>query len=258
MKTVVIVRGYPLSVTEYYKLYKKYPAFSVTVPNEAGLKHGRVHVPLKTCLNFTRTAAVEALFNDKSLNLKNKVVAVGGKPGELFNEHPAVDYTYVRAAALLVYDRQNPITKEFDPETNPQGFKWVTKSLTVEKDGKNITYTDTAPVITFGGKEYVWYNKEECENNQSDVMEIVLNQSYERSVPFNTSTGSNNYGETTYFIEQHERNVLEGCTKQELEMIVPVKMSSADGYEKAKPMFTENQLTTIICQRSPDINLDKK
>ena len=249
-----ILYGYPQSATSFFELCKSLPTFSVTIPNEQGLKNARAHQPLKTCVNFLRTNA-EILKNHpkfKNLNLKGKIMTVGGTPFEIYNEHPAVDYTFARPETCIIYDKSQPFTKRFDPEKNPHGFKTQIKSISITVKNDRKVLTSNAPIFNFGGKEYVWYNKQYCENGKDPYMKLIMNECYEPALPFNITTCSNNFADAKFLREQYNRLVTEGCSPKELDMIVPVLISEKDGYATAKPIFSEKHLAIIESQKQPE------
>ncbi len=247
-----ILKGYPQSFTSYIELCKSLFTYSVTIPNEKGLAHGRAHRPLQTCVNVLRTKAekLKGLPKFKNSNLKNKILAVSGTPGEVFNEYPAVDYTYARPETCIIYDKSQPFTKPFDEIKNPNGYKMQEKTINIIVGDETKVFSNTAPIFNFGGKDYVWFNQEKCENGKEPFMKLIMEKCYERAYPFNLATGSNDFAEATLFREQYDRLVTEGCSPAELEMIVPVLISQKDDYETAKPIFSEKHLSIIESQKT--------
>lgn len=104
--------------------------------------------------------------------------------------------------------------------------------------------TSYAHIVTFGGKEYIWLNKDECEKGDSKTMECWSLNLVARAVPFNKDNSHNDFAKAEKLIRQCERVLTENCTDEELSMIVPVEMSDEDNYQKATPILEkENELS---------------
>jgi len=104
-------------------------------------------------------------------------------------------------------------------------------------DGKDKEITSKAPIVKFGGKECIWLNKEECENGKDKTMKLWTLELIDKAVPFDREGNHNDWGKAIELQEQCERELVNGCTKEELDMLVTVKMSSVDGYEKVEPIL---------------------
>ena len=105
---------------------------------------------------------------------------------------------------------------------------------------EQIHVTSSAPIVKFGGKDCVWLNKEDCESGKSKEMELWTLDLVETAVPFCKYGETNDFAKVTELIAQCDRVLKENCTKEELDMIVPVEMSSEDNYEKTTPIY-ENE-----------------
>ena len=71
-------------------------------------------------------------------------------------------------------------------------------------------------------------------------MELWTLDLVETAVPFCKYGETNDFAKVTELIAQCDRVLKENCTKEELDMIVPVEMSSEDNYEKTTPIY-ENE-----------------
>jgi len=91
--------------------------------------------------------------------------------------------------------------------------------------------------VKFGGKECIWLNKEKCESGKDKTMKLWTLELIDLAMPFDRKGKHNDWGKATELREQCESELIAGCTKEELDMLVTVKMSSVDGYEKVEPIL---------------------
>ena len=113
------------------------------------------------------------------------------------------------------------------------------------RDGKfeRKQVTSTADIVTFGGKEYVWLNKAECEIGDEVTMRLQSLNLEECAKRIDENRITNDYGGdgAKALRDQCQLVVTEGCTEEELAMIVRVRLSEDDGYANATPVFTKEQ-----------------
>lgn len=158
--------------------------------------------------------------------------------------YSTTEHTGLRIAFKVKYNPNSKLVKDCR-----------TEERTALKHGKkNIS---SAPIVKFGGKDCIWLNKEDCENGKSKEMELWTLDLVEKAVPFNRNDTeqplmsfsecrqkidekTTDFAKATELIAQCDRVLKENCTKEELDMIVPVEMRSEDDYEKTTPIY-ENE-----------------
>ena len=160
-------------------------------------------------------------------------IAFGDEFGELDWFSSTIDRAGLRVAFKVIYNPNSSLVKGCRIE------KRTTLVYDI-KTGENINVTSSAPIVKFGGKDCIWLNKEDCESGKSKEMELWTLDLVERAVPFDKKMGTNDFAKATKLIAQCDRVLKENCTKEELDMIVPVEMSSEDNYEKTTPIY-ENE-----------------
>ena len=139
-------------------------------------------------------------------------------------------YIGLRVSFQLIYNPENSIAKSCKTKTQTSSV-W---------DGYEHKVTDEAPIVMFGGKECIWLNKEECGSGKDKTMKLWTLELVDCAKPFyknGKETSHNDFGKAKELLEQCESALVEGCTKEELDMLVTVKMSKEDGYEKAEPIL---------------------
>ena len=145
----------------------------------------------------------------------------------------------LRVAFKIIYNPNSSLVKGCRIEKRT--------TLVYKKAKKNtINVTSSAPIVRFGGKDCIWLNKEDCESGKSKVMELWTLDLIERAMsfddtePFGLHEETNDFAKAKKLIKQCDRVLKENCTKEEIDMIVPVQMSSEDNYEKTTPIY-ENE-----------------
>ncbi len=116
-----------------------------------------------------------------------------------------------------------------------------------KKGGRKISITSSADVVMFGGKKYIWTNKEACESGKDVTMKLWSYNLEDCAKPFDNNGKTNDFGseEALSLREQCDRTVVEGCSGAEQAMIVKMIMSDADCYRTAKPIFSPKQANLI-------------
>ena len=162
----------------------------------------------------------------------------------------------LRVAMQLIYDPDSTIVKSCVE------VEKTTKIRDSYSSSQYKTVTSKAPVITFGKKQYIWLNKEECENNSERTMRCISLELVEKAVPFSEKS-NNDFVKAHKIHSQCERVVTEDCTLEELEMLVSVKMNNKDRCRTAEPIFTKKQEKMLeaiikkISAKKDDPSLDK-
>lgn len=118
---------------------------------------------------------------------------------------------------------------------------FTSKTAEIRVDEKNnlVKTTSTAPVVTFGKKKYIWLNKDECENGKEKTMSLVSLELIARAKPFDKDGKTNDYGSEAAkdLRQQCEDEALKFATDEEKKLLVKVRLSEKDGYEKAEPIL---------------------
>ena len=102
-----------------------------------------------------------------------------------------------------------------------------------------IEIKGTAEIITFGGKEYIWLNKEDFKIGKAKTMLCWSLEALECAKPFSRNYEDKDFSDATEIHNQCKRIVLENCTEEEKAMLIPVKMSEEDNYESAQPLLSK-------------------
>ncbi len=142
--------------------------------------------------------------------------------------YSTTEHTGLRIAFKVKYNPNSKLVKDFRTE----------KRTTLVRDftqGIDINVTSSAPIVKFGGKDCIWLNKAYCEHGISKEMELWTLDLVEKAEPFDKDGKIYDFAKATELIKQCDRVLKENCTKEELDMIVPVEMSSEDNYEKNNP-----------------------
>ena len=144
----------------------------------------------------------------------------------------------MRVAFKVIYNPDSSLVKGCRTEKR-------TTLVYDEKKEKNFNVTSSAPIVKFGGKDCIWLNKEDCESGKSKEMELWTLDLIERAVPFDREGKTDDFAKATELIAQCDRVLKENCTKEELKMIIPVKMSSEDNYEKTTSIIKNKEEITV-------------
>ena len=218
MKNLTL-KAYIPSASEYEKYFEEFRAFmSADVSNKASNKGTFVSRDFEGKGTYFLRSAVKDY---------PTLVECGSHIGGLFSRDCNKTSNGLRIAFNLIYDPNSDIVKNC--ETIYQ------KTEVVDYEENHQIWVDGyAPIVKFGGRKCIWLNKEKCERGKSQTMELWTLKLVDRAVPFNEDN-VNDFALAEDLIAQCERVLTENCTQEELDMLVPVDMSSKDGYEKAKP-----------------------
>lgn len=217
--SIVKAKAYIPSVGEYDTLKEKYPAFASADVSEKAKKQG---------------AGVSSDYKDKgfyplrfasALSRSSTRVAYGNSSGFRDWLYTGNTYAGLRVALPLIYNPHYSIVRCCRQEAR------TTKIWDIDKSA-NIVVASKAPVVNYGGIEYIWSNKEECESGKSKVMNLVSLKLVEKALPFDRQGNHNDYAKAEELRAQCERVAFENATEEEKEMAVEVTMSSEDNYEK--------------------------
>lgn len=108
------------------------------------------------------------------------------------------------------------------------------KLLDFELIGK---VTHTLPMFMFGDKPCIWLNEQEILKKIDKTMLCWSLEIVDCAKPIDRTNSHNNYGKATATQNQYHQLLKQDCTEEEWAMVVPVKLSEEDGYEKATPIL---------------------
>ncbi len=212
------LKAYPVSQRQQMKLANKFRAFASADLSERAEKegarksehYGTGHYPTRSAHGTSFICYVAAY-------------------GALIDVRSNSSDSGVRVALQIIYNPNNSIVKSCHSVKRTAEIQIT--NFKVEK------VTNVAPVVTFGKKEYIWLNKEECEAGTASTMELVSLVLVAKSVPFDKNNGTTDFALATEMHEQYLQLATEDCTKEELEMLVNVRMSEKDNYNSATPII---------------------
>ncbi len=98
-------------------------------------------------------------------------------------------------------------------------------------------FTDEAPIITFGNKPCIWLNESEVRNKKDKTMLCWSLEILDAATPIDPLNSHCNYGLAKETQKQFENLLIKDCSKEELELLVPVKLTSLDNYQSATPIL---------------------
>ncbi len=221
----ITLNAYPVSEMQQKKLKEKYRAFSSADCSKRAEKEGAFKSEsYGTGWYYTRSAFAGS----------SSFVYYVRHGGDLYRSCSSNVNTGVRVALQTIYNPNNSIAK---------GCRSVKRTAEIwdEQKQKAEKVTNEAPVVTFGKKEYIWLNKEECEAGTASTMELVSLELVAKSVPFDKNGDTNDFAQATEMHKQYLEIATEDCTKEELDMIVAVKMSEKDNYNSTTPIFKSKE-----------------
>ena len=114
-----------------------------------------------------------------------------------------------------------------------------------DKNGDSQKVTSTAPIITLeNGTKCIWLNKDECEKGEDKTIQLWTLDLVEKAEPFAENGDHNDWAKAEKLHNQCERWVENNLSDEEKAMLVPVEMSSEDGYDKATPILEQEKHLT--------------
>lgn len=246
-KSKLKLKAYPQSVAEWLVLWEKFPAFAAGYVSDKLVEDGVLrNDSFGTGCNFLRNA----LIDDSIINMVASVDPYGAYDYKRFVD---TGYMGARVAIEVIYDNEL-FSKTLYYETREQ-------TLVVNVDGTPKYFehpngghmttrdvTSTAPIVTFGGYDYIWLNQEDCESQKSYTMKLVQKDISALSEIFNitdihdiASGIVRSDFKDSWLHEQYLSLATQGCTPKELSLLVNVKMSNANNYQTTKPVLTLRQ-----------------
>lgn len=220
----LVVEVYLPSTLEYHKYSKKFMAFIVAEISKKAKRQGAFGNKDYNNNGYYFFRSAHTGTSHSTIN-----VAYGSSTGTYEWYDCDNSRAGIRPMFQLIYNPESRVVKSFR-EIYKTTSIWDSRGMKKEITGK-------APIVIFGGKEYVWLNKEECENGIETAMVCWSLELPERAVPFDKSRTHNDFAKAKELRVQAERIVKENCTKEELLMLVAVRMTKTDNYEKVEPVL---------------------
>lgn len=219
MKSIILDSFIPSK--EEYQMYKyKYPAFmnpklSIKKTNWFGV-------------DSQNTPKYGWFILRSSSKSSHKLLICSGDETADFDYKNQSKYTIgLRIAFKLKYNPYSTVFKTLHEESS---------SIFIhdEKKNKEKEIVNTAPIIIFGGNECIWLNKEECENEQNDIMDLWTLDLVDSVFYYDFEEQHiDSFEKAKDLIQDCSKILKQNCSKEELDMLVKVKINEKDNYEHA-------------------------
>jgi len=222
----LVLKAYIPSAMEYKKYFKKFRAIMGAKLSIKAKEHKAWECD-KYCDKgyfLMRTPLVDSTSH----------IAVGGGGGVLCWDLSYRTTAGLRVAFRLKYDTKSSVVKSCRMLKQTSLVYENNEQCEAVEKGKKYEVTSAVPIIIFGGKECIWLNKEECENGQNETMELWTLELLDCAKPFYKD---NDFGNAIELQKQCYKELTIGCNDEELNMVVGVKMSKEDNYEKVEPII---------------------
>lgn len=156
--------------------------------------------------------------------------------------HEDVQYAYdavVRPAIRLRYDKKSWVVQNMNLERRTS-FVRVNTDDRIELDYNiedsmypTAEVTSEAPIVMFGGKTYIWLNREECGRGKENVMRLLCEFGYDMALPFDCDQNrqSTDLADALPLLMQYDQVAYGTCTDCELGEAYPFILTSRDDYE---------------------------
>ena len=95
------------------------------------------------------------------------------------------------------------------------------------------TKTSTAPIVKFGERPYIWLNKEECENGNQSLMQLVSEYGYNIAPPFDLKNRSTDLTNARNLINAYSEEVIKTLGKNEIKEIAVCNYFRQNDFYKA-------------------------
>ena len=235
------LKAFPVSEKEQKKLKAKFPAYSNAALSERAEKEGTyknsvyLYFAGETGLYFTRSRA----------DISSSFVQCVDSTGSLIDKIGDFTHCGLRVALQIIYNREQPVVKSCRTEK---------RTAMICNDDTNIVEMriNEAPIVVFGKKEYIWLNKEDCENDSAKTMELISVKLLAKSVQFDKAGENNDFANAVELQKQCYEVATENCTEEEIAMLAPVVMNDEDNYNNATPILGTEKKTTTSSTKDAD------
>jgi len=237
MASELYLNAYIPSAGEYDMYFNKFIAFMGAKLSEKAKKNGAYFSDVHNAgYYFLRT-------------ITGNGIACGSDNGRRCWRNQSDTKIGLRVAFQLIYNPENSLVKGCQTKTQTS-LVWE-DGLPGYGSGENKQVISKAPIVMFGGKECICLNKEECESGKDKTMKLWTLELVDCAKPYyiyGKEEPNNDFGKAKALLAQCESVLTEGCTREELDMLVTIKMSKEDNYEKAEPILEkakENEEKTV-------------
>ncbi len=93
-----------------------------------------------------------------------------------------------------------------------------------------LTITSTAPVVMFGKREYLWLNRNECETNQEDFMDLVSLKIIAKAKGY--KKGEFNFADNKKLQRQCVEKALQDSDEEELPLVMKGFLFEQENYQR--------------------------
>ncbi len=228
------LKAYIPSATEYAMAWEKYQAFMGAELSEEARKNGAYEG--NTALPLT----TKGIFFLRSQAGTPTGFCYGLELGIRLGFGKYNDMAGLRIAFNLIYNSESNLVKDC---TDEYRLSLVSSHGSCDfRVNSSVDDTEsTAPIITLtNGTKCLWLNKDECESGRDKTMQLWTLDIVDRANTFNNGKNSD-WGSAVELHDQCAKWIEKNLSEEEKKMIVPVEMSSKDGYEKAAPILEQEK-----------------
>lgn len=231
--STVKARAYIPSAAEYDLLKEKFPGFAGPKATkkalDAGVQTGANWID-QSC--FVLRTPVPRYFETEGYS-----IYMGYITGERKPTFTSTETNGLVVAINLIYDPNSSVVQNCKTK-----YSW--SYVSSDRKGK-VTEESEAPIVTFGGIEYIWLNKEECEQGNAHFMHLISRYVLDKAPQFSEDGSHNDYAQATDIHEKCESIAFENATEEEMALVVEAEMSDEDGYDKISFNLTPEQVARL-------------
>ena len=253
-ENLIIVRSVLMNRRLFRILYNKFPAYQGVIPTESAKAErrciptsagdwieGGIYINEEEGFPFGWAQMRGHNPNDTNQMPFNSARTLVGfhNPNQ---PHEDVQYAYdavVRPALRLLYDQKSWVVRNMNFEKRTSLIRVNNdNSIELNYDIEDSVYpkievTSEAPIVMFGGKTYIWLNREECERGQVKIMNLLSEKGHDMALPFDCDSNrqSTDLADALPLLKQYDQVAYESCVDEELCLAYPYALSSRDDYE---------------------------
>lgn len=216
------LKAYIPSANEFDELKEKFPAFASANVSEKAKMQGTVFSDVyknKGCY------LLRSAYSGSSIGID-----IGHMNGTRKWDYVNSIVSGLRLSLSLKYNANSSVVKS---------LKNVERTTEVWAKERDVEVKSVAPVVNYGGIDYIWTNKEECEAGKSNIMNLTSLDLVERAMSFDFDMKNNDFAKAKDIHMQCEVVAFENATEEEKAMAVEVEMSSENNYQNFS--YVENE-----------------
>ena len=197
----VKAKAFLLSRQEFQELKDKFPAYACPYVSERakneGAKVWKESYKGQGCffLRTTQTRMESLDPTEPVYHIPKTVFVVNGGADCNMWGFTNMNETGLKFSIFLQYKEDSAVVKN---------VRECAKTGEVRIGGNVIQVTSIAPVVEFAGIEYVWTNKEDCENGKTGVMHLTTVEMVAKAEEFAQHGNHNNFAKATVLRKQCE------------------------------------------------------